>query len=335
MPLGRMPSRPTLGRSCSGFTIVELLVVVALVTVLMAILLPAVQATREAGRRTGCDNNLKQIATALQNFHASFQVFPPGRGATVPRVFSPHAHLLPFLEESSLSGQIDLTQSPIDLVIGGVSYSGARNYAAATTALSVFQCPSDAAAGRVPGSAYGGTNYAANVGSGLVTYGTIDAADGVFFRGSTVSFRSLTDGSSKTAAFSERMLGTGQALAQPAISQDQAQLFVLQLGNGVDVAVTPCASLGTGSWYGLRGSKWILGNYGYTLYNHYYPPNSTQWDCMNQAQQKGLMAARSNHPGGVNLMCCDGSVRFIDDEIDLNVWRAVATRAGHEPLDSF
>lgn len=314
-----------------GFTLVELLVVVAVIGALAAMLLPAVQSAREASRRTSCANNLRQLGVALESIHAARRAFPPGRGAPPPRVFSALAYLLPYVEETSLQGRIDLSSAPTTLVIAGKPYSGAANYWAATQAVALLQCPSDVASGRVSGSDYGGTNYVANAGSGLVNYGSLTAADGVFFLGSSIAFKHLLDGSSSTAAFSERTLGTGQTAL--ALSSGQAGLYMLELGNGVDVGVTACASLGTGDWYGQRGAKWILGNYGNTLYNHYYAPNAASWDCMNQAQQKALIAARSNHPGGVAVLFCDSSTRFMSDEVNVAVWRALSTRAGNEPVD--
>jgi prepilin-type N-terminal cleavage/methylation domain-containing protein/prepilin-type processing-associated H-X9-DG protein len=315
-----------------GFTLVELLVVIAIIGVLVALLLPAVQSAREASRRSACGNHLRQLGLALQNFHSAQRHFPSGRGGPPPRVFSPHAYLLAYMEENSLQGLIDLTQAPTSLTISGVPYSGAKNQTAAITALPVFQCPSDPAAGRVVGSIYGGTSYAANVGSGLVNGGSLVQADGVFFLESAVTFRNLVDGSSSTAAFSERPLGNGQATTAP--PGDQLGIYILELSNSVQVADNVCSSPSNGGWYSTRGAKWILGNYGNTLYNHFYVPNATSWDCMNQPQQKGLFAARSNHPGGANLALCDGSVMFVPDNIELRVWRALSTRDGGELIDS-
>ncbi len=320
-------------RPRDGFTLVELLVVIAIMSVLMAILLPAIQAARESSRRSSCFNNLKQIGLALHHFHDSQRRFPPGRGGPPPKVFSALAYLLPYAEENSLQSQIDLSSAPTTVVVSGISYSGARNYPAATTTVAMLQCPSDAVSGRVPGSAFAGTNYAANTGSGTLGYGTLVMADGVFFLTSTVGFHNLLDGSSCTAAFSERMLGTGQTLTT--LSADQSGLYMLELANANPISDATCASPSSGGWYSTRGAKWILGNYGNTLYNHYYAPNASQWDCMNQPQQKALMAARSNHPSCVNVLFCDGSVRTIADGVALNVWRALATRAGGESLESF
>ncbi len=305
---------------------------IAIIAVLVAILLPAVQASREASRRASCGNNLKQIGVALQNFYDANRRFPPGRGAPPPRVFSALAYLLPFAEEGALQGQIDLASAPTTVVISGKNYSGATNSFAASQVVAMLWCPSDMASGRVPGSTFGGTNYAASAGSGMLNAGTLDQADGVFFLNSSVGFHQIADGSSHTAAFSERMLGTGQI--QTSLAPDQAGLYILELANSVAVDDNGCASGSSGKWYSQRGAKWILGNYGNTLYNHYYTPNATQWDCMNQPQQKALMSARSYHSDGVNLLSCDGAVRFVGDEIDAKIWHAAATRAGNEAVDS-
>ncbi|MES1213291.1 MAG: DUF1559 domain-containing protein, partial [Singulisphaera sp.] len=320
-------------RRSPGFTLVELLVVVAIIGFLVALLLPAVQAAREASRRAACMNNLKQLGLALLEFYDAQQHFPAGRGGPPPLVFSPQAYILPYVEQGGLYGQLDLKSAPTTLVIAGVTYSGATNAVAASQTVRVLQCPSDPAEGQVPGSTFGGTNYVACTGSGTVTNGTLVNADGVFYLTSAVRYADLVDGSSHTAAFSERMLGTGLTLDVPTLSASDAALYVLELGTGIDVSVPSCATLATGDWYSTRSAKWILGNYGNTLYNHFYTPNTTIYDCMNLAQQKGFMAARSNHPSGVNLLLCDGSARFVTNGVDLAVWRALSTCAGSEVVD--
>lgn len=305
--------------------------VIAIIGVLVALLLPAIQSSREAARRATCSNHLKQLGLALNSFHASQKHFPPGRGAPPPKIFSALAYLLPFVEEGSLQARIDLKQAPTTVVVAGISYSGAANLPAAQEAVAVLQCPSDTSAGRVSGSTFGATNYAGNAGSGTLNSGTLNAADGVFFLGSKVGFRQLVDGSSYTAAFGERMLGNGQTTATDGLSS----LYILEIQNTFTVGDTDCGSPASGGWYSQRGAKWILGNYGNTLYNHYYAPNSAKWDCMNLPQQKALMTARSYHVSGVNVGFCDGSVRFIGEEIELKIWRALSTRDGGESLDSF
>lgn len=305
-----------------AFTLIELLVVIAIISVLISLLVPAVQKVREAAARTQCQNNLRQIGLALHNYHATNQRFPPGRGTPTPAIFSVHAYLLPYLEQDALRQRIDYNQPPADFTVPGNAYSGAANLAASSMVLPAFVCPSDPAMGRVSGSVYGGTNYAANAGSGNFSYGTLNQGDGVFFLGSKIRIADITDGTSNTAAFSERPLGDGSTTA--------ANLAVLELPGGGDTSDAACASPSSGTWNLQRGEKWIVGNYGNTLYNHAMTPNAAAWDCMNMQQQKARMTARSRH-AGVSLLLCDGSVTLVGD-IALNVWQALGSRNGNEPV---
>jgi hypothetical protein len=299
--------------------------------VLTALLLPAVQSAREAARRASCANNLKQIGLALHGFHDVHRRFPPGRGSPLPEIFSAHAYLLPYLEQANLRELIDYSHAPTTFGIGGgIVFDGATNEPAATTTLPVLQCPSDPAGGRVPGSIYGASSYAANAGTGTRNYGSLTDADGVFFLGSTIRFRDLTDGSSHTAAFSERTIGPGQP-AEPGSPREQTR-YILELPGAADTTESACSDPADGMWYAERGAKWILGNYGNTIYNHYRTPNAADWECMNMHQQKALSTARSNHTGGVTLLLCDGSVRLISNSIDRATWQALASRAGGEVL---
>ncbi len=311
----------------------ELLVVIAIIGVLVAILLPAIQAARESSRRSSCTNNLRQLGVAMQNIHDVKRSFPSGRGAPAPKIFSAIAYLLPYVEEQSLEGLIDFSQAPVFVVVAGVPYSGDANKQAATTPLPLLLCPSDSNDGRVFGSEFAATNYAACAGSGTLASGTINPSDGVFFFGSAVSLRQITDGSSHTVAISERHIGTGDSLTAPPAGQEGD--YILEVNNGITINDTNCATTSSGGMYSQRGAKWILGNYGNTIYNHYYTPNATNWDCMNLPQQKGLFAARSRHVSGVNALFCDTSVRFVLDNVDRDLWRAAATRAGNEPNGDF
>ena len=304
-----------------AFTLIELLVVIAIIAVVMALLVPAVQKVREAAARTQCVNNLRQIGVALHNHHATYQRFPPGRGTPTPSIFSAHAYLLPYLEQEPLYRQINFTLAPADFTIPSMTYSGAANLPAASTLVPTLLCPSDATVGRVPSLAYAGTNYAANAGTGTVIYGSLTQADGVFFLGSKIRIANIADGTSNTAAFSERPLASG--------SSSDPSLAVLELPGGADTTDAACSDPASGKWNLERGGKWIVGNYGNTLYNHALPPNATAWDCMNQQQQKARMTARSRHAGGVTLLFCDGSVALFSNR-DLTVWRALGSRAGGE-----
>jgi prepilin-type N-terminal cleavage/methylation domain-containing protein len=314
-----------------GFTLIELLVVIAIIGVLIALLLPAVQAARTAARRSACQNNLRQIGLALQNHHAALQKLPPGRGTPTPRIFSPQAYLLPFIEQNLLAAQIHFDDAPAPFTTPTAAYDGVRNEPAATSVAGVLLCPADPVADRVPGSLYGATNYAACSGSGAAS-GTLTAADGVFFLGSAVRMKDITDGASNTASFSERPLGQGEGAGEPASAGGLADAAdpILELPASTDPTATACESPSGGVWNHERGGKWIVGNYGNTLYNHAASPNAADWDCMNATQQKGRLAARSYHAGGVNLLHGDGSVRFVQDAIDVVPWKAAATRAGEE-----
>jgi prepilin-type processing-associated H-X9-DG protein len=178
----------------------------------------------------------------------------------------------------------------------------------------------------VPGGAYGGTNYAANAGSGAAS-GSLTAADGVFFLGSAVRLEQILDGTSMTAAFSERPLGegTGRTGAEAGDPRRAMREFP-----GGDPTVTACDPAASGAWNHERGAKWIVGNYGNTLYNHAMTPNPPARDCLNATQQKGVMGARGYHPGGVNLLRCDGSVGYVADRVGAGAWQAMGTRQGGE-----
>ncbi|MBM4004818.1 MAG: DUF1559 domain-containing protein [Planctomycetes bacterium] len=294
-----------------GFTLVELLVVIAIIGILVALLLPAVQAAREAARRIQCTNNLKQICLALHNYESSNQMFPPSRNP-YPLVHSALARLLPYIEQGRLHDLCDYTTPP----------TSPTNTAAARTQVKTFICPSDPMQGKIPSLAEFGSNYVANNGTGTISFGLLASGDGMFAQ-TYLAFKDVLDGTSNTAAFSESILGNDQISSGPKPSDPRRE--VLEVPGGNDPTPAACDA-GAGTWSGRRGGKWIDGHYGNTLYNHYYVPNVKTWDCGNGRHNKALSTARSYHPNGVNLTFVDGSVRFVENTISLEVWRNIATR---------
>ena len=334
----------------TAFTLVELLVVIAIIGILVALLLPAVQAAREAARRAQCTNHLKQIGIALHNYHDTFKTFPFGKGPSYPRAaayarWSAHALLLPFLEQGSLHASIDFRFAPATPGMGGVinfmpAYTnpGNINLAASQVRVPGFICPSDIST--VSGWA-GQNNYAANQGGWLCDRsdspgGPSDIAQsevqtGVLYFLSQVRIADITDGTSNTLIFSEKLRGTGNP-------DRRRDLFVIPNQNSLAATYQTCSSINpltttplTSRW----GFSWVMGENCCTLYNHVSTPNTVSCagqgfpgTMTNMAMQ---VSANSAHPGGVTTLLCDSSVRFVPNTVDLTVWRSLGTRSGGEP----
>lgn len=337
----------------SAFTLVELLVVIAIIGVLVAMLLPAVQQVREASRRTSCANNLRQLGIATHNYESAYMRFPVGATAkpfpgnpSYPHNFyrwSTLAHISPFLEQQNLYDTINL-DSPL-FEPPGFMISPA-NRAAAGQLVSTFLCASDQQAPVSSGfgvEQLAPTNYAACTGSGAGggTPFEDEGVDGIFFVNSTTGMSEVFDGTSNTALYSESSLGTGPENSNdPNVIRESPQT-VYRFTFTAPLTDAAANSAGLFNFTNRRGFMWINGEYRCTLYNHYYGPNSATPDVFaatfNPLPEKkfaayGWRAARSFHAGGVNLTRADASVKFMASNIELSVWRALATKNGGEVI---
>lgn len=298
-------------RRYSGFTLVELLVVIAVIGVLVGLLMPSVQAAREAARRMQCSNHLKQIGLGLHNYHAAYGRFPFAIGGTGNK-YSAVSQFLSSMEQTAVHGEIDFARPITDPV----------NAAARLTEIPLFRCPSDLD-NRQP-MAGGAINYCPNKGTSLLWQDT--RANGVMFRQSETRYRDILDGTSYTAAFSERIIGDGsngmnspdsdvyRSTLNP-LTQDEARQFCR------DVDVSDLAN----QFPQFMGAPWIDGKH---AYQHISEPNARS--CGFQPARKATMAATSRHLGGVHVLMCDGAVRFVTESIDLEAWRNAGTRNGGE-----
>lgn len=336
---------PSVPRASAAFTLVELLVVIAIIGVLVALLLPAIQAAREAARRTACTNHLRQLGVALLGYSDARGCLP-GLGATPQTSFSVHSHILPYLEQEAVHRSIAFDQP---LMLGGTGSVCVNSAQVAPTqaVIEPFLCPSDDMSPQFADYLYfpsgqgrsAGTNYMVCGGSGTgVNYDLRWPSDGLFWSHSDVQSRDLGDGASHTMMISESLLGLDSDTAGPLPVDPRHQMadmcnkFSLNAdGPGLSGVENPdLAALVAGAtyWRGIRGAAWIWGREPITTFSAYMPPNTSVPDMV--AKGTGFFAARSNHPGGVNTLLADGSVHFVEESIELSVWRALSTRDGGE-----
>jgi len=306
-----MPS-PTRRPGRAGLTLIELLVVVAIVGLLIALLLPAVQSAREAARRAQCSNNLKQLGIGLHNYASVYGVFPPAQ----QYVYSPFVTLLKFCEADNLYNSINFSFNAIQITPANTTAWVARPR--------FYLCPSDPEADRP-----GWINYAGNYGTGVQKFGENGAFD---IR--VIPLADYRDGLSMTAAISEWSVGFPQDSGR----DPQRVVFDPPEFPGAeqfDAFAANCANLDTASTPIKKSSKgrdWFRGVMRDTFYNHVVTINGNT--CTNGVTDHGAWTAGSQHPGGAHVLFGDGHVRFLKESISLPVWRALGSRKGGEVVSA-
>jgi prepilin-type processing-associated H-X9-DG protein len=310
-------------------------VVIAIIGILVALLLPAVQAAREAARRISCSNNLKQISLALLNYHDTYRKFPPSAASTRGVLFdswSPHARLLPFLEQANLQGLIDWNRDY------------ASQPAVAPTRVATYLCPSEINDRPRPDGNI--THYPVSYGINMGTWFVYDpvsgkGGDGLVYPNSSTDLASVTDGTSNTIAFAEIKAFTpylrdgGNPGGLTALIPQEPANFV---------------ALG-GSFRSDSGhTEWVDGRVHQIGFTGAFPPNTVcayrsggrVYDIDFTSSREGktlnrptfaVVTARSYHAGGVQVAFVDGSVRFASQTVSVLVWRGLTTRGGAEVVD--
>jgi prepilin-type N-terminal cleavage/methylation domain-containing protein/prepilin-type processing-associated H-X9-DG protein len=359
-------------RGPGGFTLVELLVVIAIIGVLVALLLPAVQAAREAARRSSCNNNLRQLALGLHNYEDTYKTFPARQSGTGNIVAGGHrlalsgwVGLLPFCEQKPL---YDTIHTQVMEPWGGAQWC--------RQSPTYLNCPSDE--GKVEpnniGRTLGLTSYAFCTGDDYAASqimspverndGTLAAQmltirhRGVFGRHDFTRLAEILDGTSNTIALGER----GRA----GRIRDKGAAVVDLTGNTASYVPLTCkaflqqrtyipsATIFTADTF--PGYRWAAGNAFFAGMTTILPPNSAVCiigdSGVSLHWQPGIWSATSDHPGGVNVAMCDGSVRFVSDTINsgnlaavappatsqvpspYGVWGAMGTKAGGEAVSN-
>ena len=283
-----------------GFTLVELLVVIAIIGILIALLLPAVQAAREAARRSQCTNNLKQLGIALHNYHDTHKALPPGwlrkyQGTTLINTscWGWGAFILPYVEQQALFDTIEPGQGTFR-----DSVTDATKLAAMKTELKAFRCPSDVQGVVNPSRTVNSqqltiSNYVGNNTSDTISQSDNPDKSGLFVEDKALRFGDILDGTSNTVALGERGWQYRRSDGKRKLSAAALIFGTIDRNNGERL----------GDLIGCGCYKLNL-------------DGTVQPDDGQANANRGWMSYSSRHPGGANFVLADGSVRFISETID-------------------